>query len=234
MMKVAIHQPNYLPWIGYFDKLDQVDCFVLLDRALHSKSSYVHRTMIKTPNGGLQLTIPLKNKGQPIDALKVDQSQRWQLRHWRAIEANYKKSAYWSMYKDDLERLYKQSWTHLADFTCALIAELVSLLNIETDILRESDFPQAFGRKNERNANIVGHVGGDTYVSGVGARIYNDEQLFRARGIQLVYQQFQHPVYTQRWGDFLPNASIVDMLFHCGPETMTLIREGRVAQTDGR
>ncbi|MGM9946338.1 MAG: WbqC family protein, partial [Lysinibacillus sp.] len=161
MMKIAIHQPNYLPWIGYFDKLDQVDKFVILDKALHSKSSYIHRSKIKTPNGSLTLTIPLKNKEQPINELQIASEETWQKKHWKAIESNYKKSAYWLTYKDGFEQLYHEKWTHLAPFNIALIHHIKSLLNIPTEIVLESDFQRDFGSKNERNVNIVSHLGGD-------------------------------------------------------------------------
>ncbi|MFF5996101.1 WbqC family protein [Lysinibacillus sp. KU-BSD001] len=226
-MKVAIHQPNYLPWIGYFDKMDQVDRFVILDKADHSKSGYINRSKIKTPNGSLMLTVPLQNKEQPIHALQIATDQKWQMNHWKAIEANYKKSPYWLTYKDGFEQLYQGKWTHLAPFNIALIQHIQSLLNIRADILLESDFQQDFGSKNERNINIVAHLGGDVYLSGIGARAYNDESKFHERQIQLIYQDFTHPIYPQRWGEFLPNLSIIDMLFHCGPETMNMIRQQR-------
>lgn len=228
MMKVAIHQPNYLPWIGYFDKLDQVDQFVILDKALHSKSSYIHRSKIKTPNGSLTLTIPLKNKEQPINELQIADDDKWQRNHWKAIESNYKRTAYWLTYKDGFEQLYHEKWTHLCPFNIALIHHIKTLLNIPTAIVLESDFQQDFGRKNERNVNIVSHLGGDAYLSGTGARVYNDESQFHERQIQLIYQDFKHPIYPQRWGNFQPNLSIIDMLFHCGPETIDIIRKQRV------
>ncbi|WP_431027073.1 WbqC family protein [Lysinibacillus sp. LZ02] len=226
-MKVAIHQPNYLPWIGYFDKMDQVDKFVILDKADHSKSGYINRSKIKTPNGSLMLTVPLQNKEQPIHELQIAADQKWQLNHWKAIEANYKKSMYWLTYKDGFEQLYHDKWTHLAPFNIALIQHIQSLLNIRADILLESDFKQDFGSKNERNINVVFHLGGDVYLSGIGARAYNDESQFHERQIQLIYQEFKHPIYPQRWGEFQPNLSIIDMLFHCGPETMNMIRQQR-------
>ncbi|MGM9944362.1 MAG: WbqC family protein, partial [Lysinibacillus sp.] len=102
------------------------------------------------------------------------------------------------------------------------------LLNIPTEIVLESDFQRDFGSKNERNVNIVSHLGGDVYLSGTGARVYNDESQFHERQIQLIYQDFKHPIYPQRWGDFQPNLSIIDMLFHCGPETIDIIRKQRV------
>lgn len=227
-MKIAIHQPNYLPWIGYFDKLDQVDKFVILDTATHSKSGYINRTKIKTPQGSHVLTVPLKNKEIPINELKIQNNAKWYVSHWKAIEANYKKCPYWSTYKDGFEKIYQSSWENIAPLNIALIRHITSLLAIKTQIILESDLQMDFGSKNARNVNIVSHLGGDVYLSGIGARVYNDESAFNDHDIKLIYQDFQHPVYPQRWGNFEPNLSIIDMLFNCGPETMEIIRKQRI------
>lgn len=227
-MKIAIHQPNYLPWIGYFDKLDQVDKFVILDKATHSKSGYINRTKIKTPQGNLVLTVPLKNKEIPINELKIQNNAKWYVSHWKAIEANYKKCPYWSTYKDGFEKIYQSSWENIAPLNIALIRHITSLLAIKTQIILESDLQMDFGSKNARNVNIVSHLGGDVYLSGIGARVYNDESAFNDHDIKLIYQDFKHPVYPQRWGNFEPNLSIIDMLFNCGPETMEIIRKQRI------
>lgn len=227
-MKIAIHQPNYLPWIGYFDKLDQVDKFVILDTATHSKSGYINRTKIKTPQGNLVLTVPLKNKEIPINELKIQNNAKWYVSHWKAIEANYKKCPYWSTYKDGFEKIYQSSWENIAPLNIALIRHITSLLAIKTQIILESDLQMDFGSKNARNVNIVSHLGGDVYLSGIGARVYNDESAFNDHDIKLIYQDFQHPVYPQRWGNFEPYLSIIDMLFNCGPETMEIIRKQRI------
>ena len=226
-MKIAIHQPNYLPWIGYFDKLDQVDKFVLLDTAIHSKSEFINRNKIKTPQGSLWLTVPLKNKEKPINELQIASYLNWQSSHWKAIESNYKKSAFWKTYCDGFQKIYGVKWENMATLNNTLIKYIKGLLNIKTEILLESDFQLDFGKGTSRNMNIVNYLGGDIYVSGVGARSYNDESEFNKNDIELVYQDFQHPVYPQRWGNFQPNLSIIDMLFNCGPETMEIIRRQR-------
>lgn len=226
-MKIAIHQPNYLPWIGYFDKMDQVDTFVILDTANHSKSGYINRTQIKTPQGSLVLTVPLKQKEKPINELEIQNNVNWQIRHWKAIEANYKKCTYWADYKDGFEKIYCKKWDNIASLNIALIQHITMLLNITTELVIESDLQLDFGRNNARNVNIVSHLGGDIYLSGIGARVYNDENAFSNRHIKLVYQDFKHPEYPQRWGNFQYNLSILDMLFNCGPDTMAIIRQQR-------
>ena len=226
-MKIAIHQPNYLPWVGFFDKLDQVDYFVLLDTAIHSKSGFVHRNKIKTPTGPFTLTVPLKNKECPINELLIAKETNWNLQHWRAIELNYKKSPYWHLYKDGFENIFHQEWTYLSDLNITLIEHIASLLSINTHLVKESELNMNFGKRNTRNIKIVSYLNGTIYISGEGARTYNDSQLFKENNIELIYQKFIHPNYRQRWGEFISNLSIIDMLFNCGPSTIEIIRKNR-------
>ncbi len=226
-MRVAIHQPNYLPWIGFFDKLDQVDKFVILDKAQHSKSGLLNRNKIKTPEGSFTLTVPLKNKGVPINELQIADNSNWQANHWKIIESFYKKCPFWNDYKDGFEQLYQNKWDKLALLNIAIIEHIKDLLTITTETFVESDFQIDFGSGNTRNVNITSHLKGDVYLSGTGASVYNDINEFEAQNITLIYQEFNHPLYPQRWGDFLPNLSIIDMLFNCGPETMEIIRKHR-------
>ncbi len=228
VLKVAIHQPNYLPWIGFFDKLDQVDKFVLLDKARHSKSEFINRNKIKTPQGIFTLTVPLKNKGIPINEIQIVGNSNWQASHWKTIEAFYKKCPFWNDYKDGFEQIYQKKWTKLDTLNIALIKHISTLLSIKTEIFLESDFQIDFGSGNTRNVNITSHLNGDVYLSGTGARVYNDVNEFNARNITLVYQDFHHPIYPQRWGEFQHNLSIIDMLFNCGPETIDIIRKQRI------
>lgn len=154
-------------------------------------------------------------------------NNNWQVSHWKTIEANYKKCPYWDDYKNGFEQIYKNKWEKIAPLNVALIKHINSLLNITTELLLESDFQIDFGNKNTRNVNITSHLNGDVYLSGIGAYSYNDISEFNIHQIQLVYQDFKHPVYPQRWGEFQPNLSIIDMLFNCGPETIEIIRKYR-------
>lgn len=226
-MKIAIHQPNYLPWIGYFDKMDQVDKFILLDTALYSKSGFINRNKIKTPQGELWLTVPLKNKHQPINEIQIANELNWQQRHWNSIENYYKKSPYWTIYCVGLEQIYKSKWENISNLNISLINYIIKLLNIKTEIILGSDYDWKFGSGNMRNMKIVDYFGGDIYVSGIGAKAYNVESVFTDNNINLVYQDFKHPIYEQKWGEFIPNLSILDMLFNCGPETIDIIRKKR-------
>lgn len=226
-MKIAIHQPNYIPWIGFFDKMDQVDTFILLDKALYSKGAFINRNKIKTPQGELMLTVPIKNKRRPINEIEIDHSTNWRRRHWKMIESNYRNCRYWGTYQEGLSQIYEQEWRRLSALNIALIKQIMYALNMDTTIILESDFNKDFGKQNSRNINIVKEVNGEIYISGTGARAYNDENQFNEAGIHLQYQSFNHPEYPQRFGLFISHLSIIDMLFNCGPQTMKILRNLR-------
>lgn len=224
-MKVAIHQPNYIPWIGFFDKMDKVDKFILLDTAIHSKSGFTNRNKIKTPQGPYWLTVPITAKEIPINEIKIDNKQNWKRQHWKMIESNYKKSKHWNDLKDGFAEIYLADWEKIVDLNVALILHIKTLLRINTDIILESELQENFGNGNTRNLNIVKHLKGSVYLSGTGAKTYNDEKEFSENNIMLIYQQFKHPIYEQRWGEFISNLSIIDLLFHCGPKAIEKIRD---------
>ncbi|MCR8641092.1 WbqC family protein [Paenibacillus sp. N1-5-1-14] len=226
-MIVAVHQPNYIPWIGFFDKMDQVDQFVILDMVQHSKMSVTHRNSIKSPSGSLLLSVPLKNKGMPIHELQIRNDEDWLAKHWKSITYNYSRSKHWEMYAPFFQQIYESTWTSLSDLNMSLILLIRDILHIETAIVYESELKAESGLGSTRIVNICSHLGAMIYLSGNGARSYNNELEFRERSIKLVYQQFNHPVYAQQWGAFISHLSIIDMIFNHGPQSIEIIRAAR-------
>ena len=226
-MRIAIHQPNYLPWCGYFHKMGQVDLFVILDDCFFTKSGVTHRTRIRTPQGICWLTVPVGKKEIPILGLSPDGAQDWRTRQWNIIKNSYSKTAFWSELGCWLEPLLKTKWATLVDLNLEGIREVARLLKIETRMLRTSEFPEdvkcTLGSGSVRNLKICQYLGATSYVSGQGARSYNDEQAFASAGISLEYLRFNHPVYPQPGEDFIPGLSIVDLLFNCGPKSAQVL-----------
>jgi len=227
-MIVAIHQPNYLPWLGLFYKMANCDVFVFLDDALHSKSSFTNRNKIKTREGTKLLSVPLSTKEVKINELTICNDQKWQLKHWNIIENSYSQAPYWEEYSVYFrEILTKKSWTYLSELNIALIWLIKGILGIKTEIITSSMLKISNHRGSERNLAICKYLDADIYLSGEGARSYNDEESFEREGIKLVYTRFQHPVYHQLWGDFVPNLSIIDLLFNEGEKSLPILREQR-------
>ena len=222
-MIVAIHQPNYLPWLGFFNKMAACDTFVILDNVQHSKSSITNRNNIKTSQGEVKLTIPIKNKEKPINTLLIDEPAKNLLKHWRVIESNYSKADHWKTYAEALGNIYKTPYNLLADLNIDIITYLKNVLEINCKLVIASDLQNIDGVGSDRNLSICKALNASSYLSGNGAKAYNDEESFSQAGIRLVYNNYSYKPYKQLWGEFIPNLAAIDALFNIGPETKNLI-----------
>lgn len=216
-MIVSGHQPNYLPWLGYFHKMLSCDLFVILDDVLYSKKSYFSRNFIKGAEGARMLVVPLMRKDTLIKDANVFNDGKWYKKHWRNLLSCYAKAPYWKEYENLFASIYSNPNDKLADLNLRLINVVRDLLEIKTPMVRSSDYPNIPGKKAEKVINICKYFGADIYLSGTGALVYNDEEAFIGNNLRLVYQKFEDPVYPQQWGSFIPAMSAIDLLFNCGP-----------------
>lgn len=220
-MIVAIHQPNYIPWIGYFYKMVKADTFVFLDTVQFSKGSFQNRNRIKTPNGVQWLTQPVLHKSASFrntSGVEFTESN-WRDVHLRTLSLNYRRAKAYDDFFPRLQQAYSANHSSkLADFNIALIEQVCAWLGLTTRFVRASAL-RAEGSSTELLANICQKLGADTYLSGAGGMQYQDEAVFRTLGIDLVYSDFSHPVYPQLWGEFFEGLSIVDLLLNCGEES---------------
>jgi hypothetical protein len=223
---VAIHQPNYIPWIGYFHKMLGSDIFVFLDDSQYSKNQPINRNTIKTAQGEMYLTVPVLIKGefgQTTSEVKINNHINWRKKHWKSILLNYKKAKYFELYSHFFEELYQNEWDKLSELNEFVIRNIADFLKIEIDFIKSSEL-EIKGESTERLLNIVKSVEGDTYLSGIGAKDYLDEDMFTESEISLTYQDFHHPVYNQLYGEFKPKMSIIDLLFNEGPRSLEIIK----------
>lgn len=222
---VAIHQPNYLPWLGYFYKMASCDTFVLLDNVLLSKQSVTTRCQIKGKEGVRILPVPLATKGCRINEAAICCDGKWQLKHWHSMEDAYRLSRYWNEYNPIFERVYRgTTWSSLSQLNVSLITTIEGMLGLDIKIISSSELNVTASDKSGRIVEICKMLDADTYLSGTGGRSYNDEEVFRRAGVELAYTDFEHPMYRQLWGDFVPNLSIVDLLFNEGPGSLDILR----------
>ncbi len=219
-MLVACHQPNYIPWSGYFHKLKLADVLVLLDSVQFPRGrSWVNRNRIKTPRGQLWLTVPVKRKGvglQKIQDVEIDNTHRWGKKHLLSLAHFYKKAPYFSDYIDFFADIYEKKWSKLSDLNLMLIKEIKKWFEIDTKIVCSSEL--RVGNKSACSLliEICKSLGADTYLSGAGGRKYIDDEKFRVQGINVKYFSFEPYAYPQFWGEFISNLSIADLLFNCG------------------
>ena len=234
-MKVcAIMQPTYLPWLGYFDLLDQADVFVLLDDVQFSKQSWQQRNRIKTPDGLSWLTVPIRAKGrssQCIVEVEIVDTVAFPRDHLRSIEFNYRRTSHYA----GMEAAFAEALVaaaeprRLAELNTSMIAWLAERLGIERELVRSSRLATE-GRRGERLASICCAVGATTYLTPPGSVDYLQEEreVFAAAGIDVVVHAYEHPIYAQAFPPYQPYASVVDALFNLGPEgAATCVRSGR-------
>jgi len=225
-MLVGIHQPHYLPWLRYLEKVARSDVFVILDDVQYEKNGYQNRNRIKTAQGPTMLTAPvLKPTHRPICEMELDARSGWQEKHRRALEQNYRKAPYFERYWPELEALYETTWTHLGSLNEAMLRLFVRQLGVETRLVRSSEI-ETQGQATERLAELCRAVGGDAYLSGTYAvQAYLDPEVLWRAGIRLAFQEWKAPEYPQLYpaAGFAPDLSVVDLLFNAGPASLDLL-----------
>lgn len=237
-MRIAIHQPDYLPWPGFFHKMAQADLFVLLDDCGFSRQRATHRVQIRRPDGVRWLSVPVGKTTAPITELQPDTRQEWGLSHWHILSAAYRHAPYWQDVAAWLKPLLEQRWERLTDVNIACLRQMAQILGITTPFVRTSAFPsdvkRGLGTSGTRIVNICRYLGATAYYSGHGAKAYNDESAFAAAGVRLEYSDFQPPVYPQTGPDFVPGLSMIDLLANCGAEyAAALFRQKAATATRG-
>lgn len=226
-MKISIQQPEHLPWLGFFDKVRQVDLVVLLDNVQFKKRYFENRNKIRTADGWQWIGVPVHTKGryyQNIYDVEIDNTQHWCEVAWKGLRFNYSKAAYWEEYSGFFENLYRHDSVRLVDFNIEVIQYITKQLGLETEFWLASQLGVE-GKADKLLVNICRKVKASKYLAGVSGRNYIDESLFAEAGISLEYQDFHHPTYHQVYQPFLPNMSTVDLLFNEGSKSLTIIEE---------
>lgn len=223
-MKVAIHQPNFLPWAGYFYKMAKVQRFVLLDAVQYSKGSFTNRVQIKSNSSApFWLSVPLAREfGLPINHVRINAEQDWRTRHLKTLKQFYGKAAYFKQYFPAMEEVYAKGHQALADFNTDLIFLLRRFLEIDTAIDIASKL-EVSGTSTELLVNICKKLDATQYLSGRGGVKYQEETKFHQANIELIHTDFAPPVYRQLWNGFVPKLSVIDLLFNEGPNSRQIL-----------
>lgn len=217
-MIVSIHQPAYLPWLGYFDRIAKSDAFIFLDNVQFERNSFINRNRIKTANGPIWLTVPVRldaHFDKTIVEIEIDDRQDWRRKHLRSIEQNYARTKNFAQKFDRLAAIYRNRTNKLAELCRDQLDFWLSELGITTRIMRASQLPVA-GRKSALVLNLCKHLGATKYLSGPLGWGYLEETEFSKAGIDIEYHEFVHPVYSQTNGEFVPAMGVVDYWMNCG------------------
>ena len=229
-MIVAAHQPHYMPWLGYLDKVAKADLFVVMDDLQYEAQNFQNRNRAKLNSGPGWLTVPLERGAQSdrICDKRIHNGgspkEHWQKKTWTTLKIHYGRAPHFDRYAADLELLFTRRWDHLIDLDLHILELARGWLDITTPIRRSSELSLA-GQKTSRIIDMCRKVGAGVYLSGRGGSTsYLDLPAFEEAGITLAWQSFEHPVYPQRYPDlgFVPNLCFLDLLLNCGPESRAI------------
>jgi hypothetical protein len=227
MTKIAILQPNYIPWKGVFDLINKVDVFVFYDDVQYTVKDWRNRNVIKTQNGTKWLSVPVIHKGrrdQLICEALINNTEDWQMNHYKTIKFSYAKAKYFDQYHYILEDIYlNNKWNKIADldiFTTKIIAEA---LGINVEWAKSSDLNFDGNKDGEKVLKICKHFNADYFINGPSSKQFMNEKLFNENDVQLSYMEYNYEEYNQLYPPFNHFVSVLDTLFNCGPEAKKYI-----------
>ena len=213
---IAVHQPNYIPWLGYFYKIYQSDIFVFLDDAQFSNEGMHNYAYIKTQSGSFRLKYPvLQSLGDKINEVRSKDELGWKGKHLAILESNYCEANYFREVYNDYKELILKEYLSIASLNIALIKFFAEKLGIKAEYTVGSDL-NINSTREEKIIAICSALGGNIYYSGTGAKAYQKEENFRSFGIDLRYSVFKPFQYQQLWEGFQSNITSLDFFMNCG------------------
>jgi hypothetical protein len=229
---VAIMQPTFLPWIGYFAMIDRVEEFVFLDSVQFARRSWQQRNKVKTPNGSQWITVSVSSKGlrdQKICDARIDSEKESLAKIEKTLVGNYSRAPFFNQYSENLFEIFRAKPERLADLNISLIRWAVDALGIKTPLKRSSEM-ELSGAKADLLALICEQLDADRYLSAPASKDYlDDSTALKDAGVALEYHEYKHPSSEQAFGAFAPYMCIADLLFNAGPKSLEIIRSGVVA-----
>lgn len=213
---IGIHQPNYLPWLGYFYKIYQSDIFIFLDDAQYSNEGMHNYTYIKTANGLFRLKFPVQQSlGDKINDVRAKDDLGWKEKHLSIIETSYNNAKHFDVVFNDYRQIIMRDFSNIVDLNIAFIKFFSGKLGLGTEFNKSSSL-NIHLLKSEKIIAICKALGGDVYYSGTGAKAYQNEEDFRASGIELRYSIFRPFQYPQLWEGSQSNVTALDFFMNCG------------------
>jgi len=230
-MIVAAHQPSYLPWLGYLDKLAKADLFVVMDDLQYEAQNFQNRNRVKLNAGTAWLTVPLVGGHQNETILdkriqnQASPKEHWQRRTWLTLETHYRRAPHFARYADELKGVFTRSWDRLVDLNLHVLSLAMKWFDIHTPIVRSSTLSLT-GYKTERILDMCKKLGATSYLTGSGgSQTYLDSERLGRSGIGVVWQSFEHPTYAQRYSElgFIPNLAFLDLVLNHGDRARDIL-----------
>jgi len=236
-MILAAHQPSYLPWLGYLDKMAKADVFVVMDDLQYEQQNFQNRNRIKRNDGSAWLTVPVV-RGSQQDRIcdkqinnKASLREHWQRKTWRTLGIHYGPTEHFARYRDELGEVFTRTWERLVDVDLHMLELARRWFHITVPVVRSSSLGLV-GQKTDRIIDMCKKLGARSYLSGRGGSTdYLDVELMKKAGISVVWQHYEHPTYPQRYPalGFIPRLAFLDLLFNCGPSSRDIFCTGGIA-----
>lgn len=225
MTTICIHQPDFAPYLGFFQRLLMSQHFIILDDVKFIRDGWQHRDRIKGKYGSTWLTLSVRKGShqQLINKVELSDAPKWVEDNLNLLRECYGKARCFAEIFPQVEAIYGADHRFMIDFNCAFLNLALEYFDITTPISRASEY----GINSTSSARVLALVQakqGDIYLTGMGSRDYLDEEMFRSAGVRVMWQDFRHPVYPQLHGDFEPMLSCLDILFNCGRDAASILR----------
>jgi hypothetical protein len=239
-MLVAIHQPNFLPWLGYFNRMVNADLFVLLDHVQFERRNYQNRALIRLEDEARWLTVPVVQLSQKerivekrVDNPETDGPRWWGPNSFQTLRYAYRKAPYFELYAPRLQEMLHARWEKLVDLNIATLEFVRDALEIRTPMVRSSTLPVE-GQRSGLLLDICQKVDATAFLGGMGgSRSYLDHDAFAAAKMGVVWQEFRHPQYPQCGeAPFIAGLSALDVLFNCGPAAREIVWQPQVGRNE--
>lgn len=229
-MICSIHQPNYLPYLGFFEKAYKSDIFILYDTTQFKKNDWQNRNKICVSNGWQWISLPvLHNFGQKIFEVKIKDPQKNLIKNWRSLQVTYSRAPFFKQYSQSFEEIYNSGMELLSELNCSIITKVAGHLGLETKFIRSSQLPAIDTTSTQALIDLTKLVEADTYISGGEGINYLDMELWKSTGLKIMFQKYHHPTYKQfNNPQFQSYMNILDLLFNYGSESLGILTEGQI------
>jgi len=224
-MICTIHQPNYLPYLGFFEKAYNSDIFVLYDTTQFKKNDWQNRNKLCSSNGWQWISLPiLHDFGQKILEVKIKDPRKSLLKNWRSIKVTYGRAPYFKEFAPQYEEIFNSDIELIAELNSSIILTAAKHLGLKTKFIKSSQLPPINSTSTQALIDINRHVNADTYISGAEGINYLDMDLWNSSGLKIIFQKYSHPVYRQfNSPEFQPYMNILDLIFNCGNESLDIL-----------
>jgi hypothetical protein len=234
MKRIAIIQPSFLPWLGYFEQMARADVFVHFDDVQYTRKDWRNRNRLKSPGGVQTVTVPVGKHDYGVtlvNEIRTGDVPQWREKLIQQISGWYAKAPFFPTVFPEIREIILACGPGLVELNYALTDALRRHLGIATPQFKSSDIPDKPEDKNLKIIAICKHHGADLLYDGKAAQSFIDLDLFAAHGVTVIFQDYQHTPYPQRWGgEFVSHLSALDLLLNCGPASRDILLSSPVPE----